>query len=60
MLILLLWVFTVACRPFLAVVSRGYSPVVVCGLLIVVASLVAEDGSRHMGCNRCGARAQQL
>ena len=59
-LILLRWVFIVACRLFLVAVSRGYSPAVVCGLLIVVASLVAEDGSRHTGFNSCGTQAQQL
>ena len=34
-LILLRWVFIVACRLFLVAVSRGYSPAVVCGLLMV-------------------------
>ena len=57
-LILLRWVFIVACRLFLVAVSRGYSPAVVCGLLIMVASLVAEDGSRHTGFNSCGTQAQ--
>ena len=36
--------------------------IVVRGLLIVVACLVAEHstGSRHTGCSSCGTRAQQL
>ena len=33
-----------ACGLYLAVESGGYSPVVVCGLLIAVASLVAKHG----------------
>ena len=37
-----LWVFVAMCRLSLVVVSRGHSLVVVCGLLIQVASLVAE------------------
>ena len=36
------WVFTAACRLSLAVASRGYSLVLVHGLLIAVAPLVAE------------------
>ena len=36
-----LWVFVALCRLSLVVVSRGHSLVVVCGLLIQVASLVA-------------------
>ena len=39
------WVFTDACGLSLLVVSKGYSLVVVCGLLFAVASLVAEDGA---------------
>ena len=38
------WVFTAACGPSLDVASRGYSLIAVRGLLIVVASLVAEHG----------------
>ena len=40
----LYWVFTAACGPSLDVASRGYSLIAVRGLLIVVASLVAEHG----------------
>ena len=32
------------CRLSLILMTGGYSPVMVCGLLIVVASLVAEHG----------------
>ena len=38
------WVFSVACRLSLVLVSKGYSLVVVHRLLISVASLVAEHG----------------
>ena len=38
----LLWVFVAACTLSLVAVSWGYSRVAVCGLLIVVASLVVE------------------
>ena len=41
----LCWVFIAACGLSLLVVSKGYSLVVVCGLLFAVASLVAEDGA---------------
>ena len=41
--------------------SGSYSLVVVCGLLTVVASLVAEHGSQGCtGFSSCGTRAQQL
>ena len=48
-IIIYLFVFGCAglryCLDFsLVVASQGYSPVVVCGLLIAVASLVAEHG----------------
>lgn len=39
----LLWVFIAMCRLFLVVTSKGYTVVVMCGLLIAEASLVAED-----------------
>ena len=40
--------------------SGSYSLVVVCGLLTVVASLVAEHGPRGCtGFSSCGTRAQQ-
>ena len=42
----LLWVFIAACRLFLVVASRGYSPGVVRKLLTAVASHVAGTGSR--------------
>ena len=38
------WVFTVVCGLSLVAGSKGYSLVVLLGLLIVVASLVAEHG----------------
>ena len=37
------WIFIAVCRLFLVVTSRGYTVVVMCGLLIAEASLVAED-----------------
>ena len=40
--------------------SRGYSLVAVWGLLIVVASLVAETDFRVRGHRSCGTWAQQL
>ena len=48
----LCWVFVAACGLSLVVESRGYSLVVVHGLLIAVASLVAEHGLSN-----CGSRA---
>ena len=42
--ILLPRIFTVAHRFSLVAASRGYSLVAVCGLLIVLASLVVEHG----------------
>ena len=41
---LLHWVLAAACRLSLIAESGCYSLVVVCGLLVVVASLVAELG----------------
>ena len=38
------WVFVAACGLSLVVVSGGYFLIVVCGLLTVVASLVAGHG----------------
>ena len=38
------WVFVVVCGLSLVAVSRGHLFVAVCGLLIAVASLVAEPG----------------
>ena len=38
--------------------SRGFSLLAVCGLLIAVASLVAEQGSRRTDFSSCGTRAQ--
>ena len=46
---LLCWSFLAACRLSLVAVSRGYSPVVVHGLLIAVVSFVASTGSWHVG-----------
>ena len=37
------------CRLSVVAASRGYSLVVVCGLLILVASLVAEHGVNSRG-----------
>ena len=36
------WVLDAVCGLSLAVVSRGYSLIVVCGLLIAAASLIVE------------------
>ena len=52
----LLWVFVAVCRLSLVVVSKGYSLVVVRGLLIVVAFLFAERGLRYLWF--LGSRAQ--
>ena len=38
----LCWVFVAVCGLSLAVVNGGYSPAVVCRLLIAVTSLIAE------------------
>ena len=38
------WVFFVACGPSPVVACEGYSLVVVCRLLIAVASLAKDDG----------------
>ena len=38
------WVFVAICELFQVAASRGYSLVVVCGLLFAVASLVVEHG----------------
>ena len=38
------WVCVAVCGLSLVVANRGYSPVVGCGLLLVVPSLVAEHG----------------
>ena len=40
------------------VAVRGLSLVAVHGLLVAVASLVEEQGSRHAGFSSCGTRAQ--
>ena len=49
------------CASFpLVVVSGGYSLAVVCRLLFVVASLVAEQGSRARGLRSGSAQAQLL
>ena len=53
----LLWVFVAVQRLSLTVVSKGYSLVVVHGLLIAVLSLVAETGSRRVGFGSCGSHA---
>ena len=45
----LLWVFIAALRLTLVGNSGGYSLVVVCGLLIALASLVAEQGLTNYG-----------
>ena len=54
------WVFVAACRFSLVVVSRGYSLAAVLGLLIAVASPVAEQGLESTGSVVVGARAQLL
>ena len=43
------WVFVAACGLPLVVVSGGNSLVAVCGLLIAVASLAVDMGSRACG-----------
>ena len=45
-------------RAFSSCGERGLLFMAVHGLLIVVASLVAEQGSRHAGFSSCGMRAQ--
>ena len=40
--------------------ERGLLFVGVCGLLIIVASLLRSTGSRHAGCSSCGTWAQEL
>ena len=45
----LCWVFVAAHSLCLVVASRGYSPVVVCGLLTALASFAMEHGLRSMG-----------
>ena len=54
---LLCWVFVAIHRLSLALVSRGYSLVVVCGLHVVLASLVAEHGLWVHGVSSCDAWA---
>ena len=54
MYVWLCWVFAAACRLSLVLMSvavAGYR------LLISVASLVAECGSKVHGCSRCGTHA---
>ena len=41
----------------LAAVRGGYSPAVVCGLLIAVAFLAEEHGAPERGLRRCAAQA---
>ena len=45
------------CRLSLVAVSRGYSLVVVHGLLIAVASLIERHGAREHGLSSCGIQA---
>ena len=45
-------------QAFSSCSKRGLLFVAVCGLLIVVASLVAEQGSRCTGFSSCGTQAQ--
>ena len=47
-------------RLSLVAASGGSSPNAVYRLLVAVASLVAEHGSRHSGFHSCSAWAQQL
>lgn len=51
------WVFIAAGELSLVVASRSYSPVVVFGFLIVVASLVAEHCLGCTGFSSCGVWA---
>ena len=58
--LLLCYVFIAVCGLSLFSASRGYSLSVVCGLLIVEASLVAEHGALgHMGFSSCGSGAPE-
>ena len=41
-----------------SLIGRGLSLVAASGLLIVVASLAVEQGSRRMGFSSCGTQAQ--
>ena len=50
------WVFVAAIRLSLVAVSSGYSLVVVCGLFIVVVSLVAGAQALEHGLSSCGIR----
>ena len=54
----LCWVFVAACGASSSCSDRGLLFVAVCGLLIAVASLVAEHSSRHAGFSSCGTQAQ--
>ena len=55
------WVFIGTGRLSLILASGGYSLLAVCGLLVEVASLVAEHGAvGHAGFINCGAWAQSL
>ena len=54
----LFWTFTAVHWFSLVVASRGYSLVVVCRLLTMVAFLVAEQGClEHVGFSSCGVWA---
>ena len=53
----LCWVFVAARKMSLVATSRDYSPVVMRGLLIVLASLVSEHGLWSLDFGSCGTQA---
>ena len=57
---LFFWLFWVCCCPqaFCVVASRGYSPAVMCRLLIAAASLVVKPGLWVHRLSSCGLQAQ--
>ena len=56
----LCWIFLAVWGLSLFVLHGSYSPAVVCGFLISVASLLQSMGSRHVGFSSCGSRASLL
>ena len=56
----LCWVFRAVWGLSLFVLHGSYSPAVVCGFLISVASLLQSMGSRHVGFSSCSSRASLL
>ena len=56
----LCWIFLAVWGLSLFVLHGSYSPAVVCGFLISVASLLQSMGSRHVGFSSCSSRASLL